>query len=104
MVGSIGGVTSVITEMRDIADHIATSIEAQSAATREIAQNVEQATYGTSQVSNSIGGVNAAAGQTGNAAEQVLGSSQAMSARADELRQTVQKFIPDIRMAQTIEI
>ena len=61
----IDNVARVITRVNEISGSIASAVEEQGAATREISRNIQQAARGTQEVSISIGGVNDAAGQSG---------------------------------------
>ena len=54
--------------MSEIATTIASAVEEQGAATREIASNVHQAAQGTSDIATNIEGVSRAASETGAAA------------------------------------
>jgi methyl-accepting chemotaxis protein len=93
---SIGGTIGSINE---IATVIASAVEEQGSATREIARNVQEAAQGTGEVSSNIVGVNAAAGETGTAATQVLASAEQLSGQAATLRGDVDRFLANIRAA-----
>lgn len=93
---SIGGTIGSINE---IATMIASAVEEQGSATREIARNVQEAAQGTGEVSSNIVGVNAAAGETGTAANQVLASAEQLSGQAATLRADVDRFLANIRAA-----
>jgi methyl-accepting chemotaxis protein len=71
-------------------------VEEQSAATGEIARNVQQAAQGTQEVSSNITGVTSAAGETGAAATQVLEAAQGLSERGEELQGEIEKFLQQI--------
>ncbi len=86
---SIGGTIGSINE---IATMIASAVEEQGSATREIARNVQEAAQGTGEVSSNIVGVNEAAGETGAAATQVLASAEQLSGQAATLRADVDRF------------
>lgn len=93
---SIGGTIGSINE---IATMIASAVEEQGSATREIARNVQEAAQGTGEVSSNIVGVNEAAGETGAAATQVLASAEQLSGQAATLRADVDRFLANIRAA-----
>ncbi|MCR6735753.1 MAG: cache domain-containing protein [Afipia sp.] len=93
---SIGGTIGSINE---IATVIASAVEEQGSATREIARNVQEAAQGTGEVSSNIVGVNAAASETGTAATQVLASAEQLSGQAATLRGDVDRFLANIRAA-----
>ncbi|ABD89016.1 methyl-accepting chemotaxis protein [Rhodopseudomonas palustris] len=98
-VDAIGGITSTIGQVSEIASAIAAAVEQQSAATREIAQNVSEAARGSSEVSDKIAGVHRAAEQTGVAASRVVDSSTELSRNGEMLRSQVDAFLRDVRAA-----
>ncbi|WP_029007383.1 methyl-accepting chemotaxis protein [Azospirillum halopraeferens] len=97
--GAIDGIGQTITRMNEIATAIASAIEEQGAATRDIAENVAQAARGTGEVSANIVGVNQAASETGSAASQVLGAAEGLTRQAETLRTEVTRFIATVRAA-----
>lgn len=92
----IGGTIGTINE---IATSIASAVEEQGCATKEIARNVQEAAQGTDRVSHSIEGVTSAAGKTGAAAGRVLVSAEQLSEQAAGLRARVDSFVESIRAA-----
>ncbi|GJE45280.1 Methyl-accepting chemotaxis protein [Methylobacterium soli] len=74
-------------------------MEAQSAATQEIARNVADAASGTEIVSRTVSGVAGAATETGSAAEQVLVSGADLSREAEHLSAEVAHFLASVRAA-----
>jgi methyl-accepting chemotaxis protein len=93
---TIGG---IIRQMNEIATAIASAVEEQGAATREIAANVHQAAQGTSAIATNIEGVSRAAGDTGAAATQLLGAAGGLSKQAETLRHDVDSFLANVRAA-----
>ena len=93
-VEAIDGIRQVISEVGEIAGAIASAVEAQGAATQEIARNVQQAAAGTQEASSTVTGVTQAAGETGQAATQVLGISNTLAEKADILRGDIENFSP----------
>jgi methyl-accepting chemotaxis protein len=93
---SIGGTIGAINE---ITTAIASAVEEQGSATKEIARNVQEAAQGTSMVSSNIGSVTDAAGETGAAAGRVLASAEELNRQADALRAKVDGFLVNIRAA-----
>ncbi|MGQ9368600.1 globin-coupled sensor protein, partial [Azospirillum sp. A39] len=73
--------------------------EQQTAATQEIARNVQQAARGTQSVTDTVGHVNASASETGAIAENVLGAAAQLHRQADSLRSSVHTFLGSIRAA-----
>ncbi len=98
-VAAIGGIVARIGEINHIADAIAAAVEEQSAATGEIARNVQEAAHGTRDVTENIGGVSKAATETGTAAAQVLAASRGLTAQAATLEREVQTFLNGVRSA-----
>ncbi|MCC8938092.1 methyl-accepting chemotaxis protein [Bradyrhizobium sp. Arg68] len=90
--GTIGGINEITVA-------IASAVEEQGSATREIARNVQEAARGTSEVSGNIGVVTRAAGETGTAAGRVLTSAEQLNTQAAALRQKVDSFLANIRAA-----
>lgn len=102
----IEGISQTIRDVSEIVSSIATAIEQQAAATKDIAGNIAQATGGvqgaseqvaqTSQISvqiaGDIGTVNAAAGETANGSAQVRTGAEDLSKLAENLRHIVEQF------------
>jgi methyl-accepting chemotaxis protein len=98
-VTAIEGISKIIAQISDISTAIATAVEEQGSATREIAGNVQQAAAGTQEVTGNITTVNHAAAETGQTAKQVLHASEELTAQGDLLRQDVKEFLESIRAA-----
>ncbi len=98
-VDAIRGITGTIGRINEIAGSIASAVEEQGAATKEIARNVQQASRGTNDVSSNITGVMQAANETGAAATQVLGAAGELARNAETLRGQVDSFIAKVRTA-----
>jgi methyl-accepting chemotaxis protein len=96
-VRAIGTISAVIGEMGEISASVASAVQQQTAATGEIARNVEQAATGTETVSSNIASVEQAARETGAAAEQINASSSDLSQQAEYLRGEVRKFLDQVR-------
>ncbi len=97
VVGAIADIVGIIREVGEIAAGIASAVEEQSAATREIARSASEAASGTAAVSSNVAGVQDAAGCSGAAADQVLAASGVMGEEAGRLRATIDTFLADIR-------
>jgi methyl-accepting chemotaxis protein len=76
---------------------VASAVEEQSAATREISSSVQQASAGTSDVAQNIHEITTAAGETGNAAGQVLRDASEPSRHSETLNAEVERFLEAIR-------
>ena len=98
-VQAIEGIGGTIKSIDGIATAIASAIEEQGAATREIAHNVQQAAQGTGEVSHSILDVNDAAGKTGTAASLVLASAEQLGQQSTALGINIDRFLANIRAA-----
>ncbi|HTP85220.1 MAG TPA: methyl-accepting chemotaxis protein [Alphaproteobacteria bacterium] len=98
-VTAIESITGTIGRINEIATTIASAVEEQGAATKEIARNVQQASAGTAEVSSNITGVTQAAGETGAASSQVLGAAGELAKQGETLRADVSQFLANIRSA-----
>jgi methyl-accepting chemotaxis protein len=98
-VSAITGIVSRIGEINHIASIIAAAVEEQSAATHEIARNVQQTARGTQNVAENIGGVSQAAEATGAASQQVLSSAKSLSGEAERLKEVVAAFLQGVKAA-----
>ena len=93
---SIGG---TIQRMNEIAAAIAGAVEQQGAATQNIAQAVQQAAVGTTEVNGNIAVVTGAVNDTGHRAVGVLEAATALSSQSEELKSEVSRFLMDMRRA-----
>jgi methyl-accepting chemotaxis protein len=98
-VAAIKNVVEVITEIDQIGVAIASAIEEQGSATKEIARNIQQAAHGTQDVASNISGVQQAATDAGAAASQVLGAAEQVSQQSEDLASQVNRFLSDVRAA-----
>ncbi|WP_024510079.1 HAMP domain-containing methyl-accepting chemotaxis protein [Bradyrhizobium sp. ARR65] len=98
-VGAIRKIGGTIGEINEVTTAIASAIEEQGAATREIARNIQHAAGGTSEVSSNIVGVSTASAEAGAAAGQVLDASAALRREADRLRAEIDAFLANMRAA-----
>lgn len=96
-VGAIGGISSTIERINEIATGIASAVEEQGAATSEISRSVQQAAQSTQEVSQNISSVNQAAAVTGQSATQVQTVATELSKEVTSLDQEVHKFLHRVR-------
>lgn len=96
-VAAIQNIGTIIGQINEISAAIASAVEQQGAATREISHNVHQASQGTLQVSENIQGVTQAVHETGEASGHVLDSANHLSGQATRLRQEMDRFLVQIR-------
>ena len=76
---------------------IAAAVEEQGKATQEIARNVDQASNGTQEVTNSITSVASAVAATGQAAGKVQTSATGLTEQSENLAGAVQHFLAKVR-------
>ncbi|HML17244.1 MAG TPA: methyl-accepting chemotaxis protein [Bryobacteraceae bacterium] len=102
----IEGISQTIRDVSEIVSSIATAIEQQAAATKDIAGNIAQATGGvqsagqqveqtsqiSSQIAGDIGAVNHAASEAATGSAQVRSGAEDLSKLAEHLRHTVEQF------------
>jgi len=98
-VTAIRSVVDVITEIDQIGIAIASAIEEQGSATKEISRSVQEAARGTQEVNANISGVQRAADDTGAAASQVLGAAAQLSSQSRDLAGQVNRFLSEVRAA-----
>lgn len=98
-VQAIGGITRTIGEVSQIATGIASAVEQQDAAAREIAQNVQMAAAGTDEVSSNIAGVRESVTETGAAARAVLVAAEGLARHSSTLERQVGDFLVKVEAA-----
>ncbi len=96
-VKAIKEISTTIESINDIAGNVASAVEEQGAATKEIAHSVQQASAGTTEVSSNISGVTQAASESGTSATQVLEAASELAKQSENLRGEVDKFLVQVR-------
>ncbi|MBI3515708.1 MAG: MCP four helix bundle domain-containing protein [Proteobacteria bacterium] len=96
---AIEAIGRTITAISESATTMASAVEEQGAATREIARNVQQAAGGTQEVTGNIAGVSQAAGETGAAAAMVLSASGDVARGSSALKDSVTTFLTRVKAA-----
>jgi len=91
-VAAIGQISTVIGQISDIQNTIASAIEEQSATTNEIGRNLAEAAKGSTDISRNIGGVAEAARSTAAGAGDTLKSAQSLEKMAADLQVLVGQF------------
>jgi methyl-accepting chemotaxis protein len=105
-VADIGKISTVIVEINNVINGIATAVEEQSAASGEIANNISQASLGIAEVNENIAhstmivaditrditGINQQSNQVGEGSGQVQLSAQSLADLAVQLETLVKKF------------
>jgi methyl-accepting chemotaxis protein/aerotaxis receptor len=92
----IGGTINTISE---IATTIASAVEQQGMATREISRNVQETAKGTSLVSSNIAEVRRSTTETGVASAQVLAAARTLASESSRLRSELDAFLRTVRAA-----
>lgn len=90
-------VNTQIAELGATSISIATAVDQQSIAGRELAQSIDRASTSTEMVNNHVRKVRDASMSTGAAASQVLGSASELQQQAQALRSEVDQFLSHIR-------
>ena len=84
-VDAIAEITTIINQVNDISNTIASAVEEQTVTTTEIGRNVQEAAKGSGEITNNIAGVAIAAKTTAEGAQNVQRSSQSVSEMAGQL-------------------
>jgi methyl-accepting chemotaxis protein len=98
-VAAIKGIGATIVEINHVSTSIASAVEEQSAATREITRNTHEAAHGTGQVTSNISSVSESANKTGSLAATVLSAATGLGAQSETLRNEIDRFLKRIRAA-----
>lgn len=99
VVAAIANIVSTIGEMDKIATEVASAVEQQRAATRDIAQGAQLASINAQEVMHTIASVEDASAATKTEANQVLDAASQLSRQSDDLRIQFDKFIAEVRAA-----
>ncbi len=91
-VESIGKITTVIHQINDFSNTIATAVEEQTATTNEIARNVQEGARGSAQVAENIVAVAQAAKSTTQGANDTQTAAAELALMAAELQNVVSRF------------
>jgi len=91
-VDAIGLISSVIVQINDFSNTIATAVEEQNATTNEMSRNVTEAARGASEISKNIAGVAEAAQSTSHGAGDSQKAAAQLAHMSTELRELVGQF------------
>lgn len=94
---SIEKVRNVIQNVNAVSRDTAESVSQQRQAVDEIARNVDQASYGTTEITRSIKGISEAALQTGQSADQVLAAVRNLLQQNKTLNESVSGFMDELK-------
>jgi methyl-accepting chemotaxis protein len=98
-VNAIQCISATIVEVNDISTTMASAMEEQAAATKEITRNVQEAADSARHVSENINGVSTAVEGTGRAASDLLGEADKLASQADTLQAETRDFVATVRAA-----
>ncbi len=96
-VGALRSIVGQIEQLESTAISIASAVDQQSLAGRDLAKNIDIAARATDEVSASIGQVREASIANGSAASQVLSSATELEGQASSLRSEVDRFLSQVR-------
>lgn len=91
-VKAIGEISTIISQINDIQNTIASSVEEQTSTTSEINRNVNEAAKGTSQIAQNINSVAEAAKNTSAGSNNIQQASTELSQMATELQRLMSQF------------
>jgi len=95
----IGGIVTVIADMREMTASIAASVEEQNAATSEISRALAEAASNTDTLRGTVHGVAERAERAGQTAGTVVDAARDLRSRFDGLNGTATAFVADLRKA-----
>jgi methyl-accepting chemotaxis protein len=91
-VSAIADISTIITQINDISNTIASAVEEQSATTNEIGRNVAEAAKGSAEIAQNITGVAQAAASTNSGANDAQQAASELARMASELQNLVGRF------------
>jgi methyl-accepting chemotaxis protein len=91
-VQAIAEISTIISQINDISNTIASAVEEQTATTNEIGRNVSEAARGSNEISKNISGVAVAARSTTSGANDTQSAAKNLSEMASQLQGLVSKF------------
>jgi methyl-accepting chemotaxis protein len=95
--GNLNAVTGIISDISGVSQSIAAAVEQQAATTRDIAQNVQEASRGVAGVVVRMDDLRGGSSRTGENAHGVLGAARRVSDVAVELREQVTGFLGSLK-------
>ena len=98
-VDSIKAIRGTIETIDQSSASVVAAVEEQSATTREIARNVQEAASGANEISKSSIGMNQTASATNESVQAVLGATRDLARQSDELGDHIRKFVEGIRQS-----
>ncbi|MEP6445246.1 MAG: methyl-accepting chemotaxis protein [Hyphomicrobiales bacterium] len=98
-VSAIDDIVGIIDGMEHVATNISAAVLEQDVTTSEIANNINDVSQGTAEVSTTITRVSQIAGDAGNEARSVLDASDQLTQKSQELRSMVESFLSEVKAA-----
>ena len=92
-VDAIGSISTIIDQINDIQNTIASAVEEQAVTTAEIGRNVSEASRGSTEIAENISSVAGAAGSTAEGATEVQRSAGDLTKMAAELQALVDRVV-----------
>ncbi len=96
-VAAVAGISNSVTSLEEVSAMIASATEQQSAATKEISRNIQEAATGTHDVSNTINRVSETASQTLERVQDLDGAAADLEQQIVILQSQSMKFLEDVR-------
>ncbi len=97
-VGALRTISDHVHQLETTAISIASAVDQQSVAGRDLAQNIDMAARSTDDISGHVTQVRENSLATGSAASQVLGSATQLETQSGELREQVERFMRRFRV------
>ena len=91
-VQAIGEIGSIINQISDISNSIASAVEEQTATTNEMGRNINEAARGANEITSNISGVAEAAQNTTSGANDTQAAAKALAEMATQLQSLVSRF------------
>ncbi|MGD9637759.1 MAG: methyl-accepting chemotaxis protein [Alphaproteobacteria bacterium] len=98
-VSAIGEISNIIRSINELSTSIAGAVEQQSAATGEIARNVEEASRSSMEVSDNIANVTTVAQEAGSMAKELFSAANILMNEQKILKDEVERFLAGIKTA-----
>ncbi|WP_280955365.1 methyl-accepting chemotaxis protein [Cohaesibacter haloalkalitolerans] len=96
-VSSFDGIERTVANTKEIAVAIAAAVEEQSAASNEIARSIEEASMGSTKVSDNIASVSNSIVEASHAAQDVHSASQELALNGEKLKSGIDSFLHEVR-------
>jgi len=99
VVDVLGSIKESIADVGEFASGIASAVEEQTAVTKEIVSNMNQASSGVMEITTNLTEVSQMSQEADGSASEVLSAAQTLSQEADVLRSEINGFLKDIQAA-----